>query len=121
MVENILDGAKTFSINRDTFRLGKSVSNSEVGLASLSIASFVLRLICTNGMISKIEVSASYPHVSLKILNEFPKVLDNLSLELGKQKDQFKISIERKWIIQWLPLKLSTSNSSLENRKKGNE
>ena len=47
-------------------------------------------------MISKTEVSASYRHVSLKILNEFPKVLDNVSLELGKQKDQFRISIESK-------------------------
>jgi hypothetical protein len=62
----------------------------------LSIAAFVLRLICTNGMISKTEVSGSYRHVSLKILNEFPKVLDNVSLELGKQRDQFRISIESK-------------------------
>lgn len=50
--------------------------------------------VCTNGMISKTEVSASYRHVSLKILNEFPKVLDNVSLELGKQKDQFRISMQ---------------------------
>jgi hypothetical protein len=54
------------------------------------------RLVCTNGMISKTEVSASYRHVSMKIFNEFPKVLDNVSLELGKQKDQYKISIESK-------------------------
>jgi len=54
---------------------GVSISNSEVAIASLSIAAFVLRLVCTNGMISKTEVSASYRHVSLKILNGFPKVL----------------------------------------------
>ena len=42
------------------------------------------------------EVSASYRHVSLKILNEFPKVLDNVSLELGKQRDRFRLSIESK-------------------------
>jgi len=75
---------------------GVSISNSEVGIASLSIAAFVLRLVCTNGMISKTEVSASYLHVSLKILNEFPKVLDNVSSELGKQKEQFRFSIESK-------------------------
>jgi hypothetical protein len=45
-------------------------------------------------LISKTEVSASYRHVSLKILNEFSKVLDNVSLELGKQKDQFRISTQ---------------------------
>ena len=37
-----------------------------------------------------------YRHVSLKILNEFPKVLDNVSLELGKLRDQFRLSIESK-------------------------
>jgi len=75
---------------------GVSISNSEVGITSLSIAAFVLRLVCTNGMISKTEVSASYRHVSLKILNEFPEVLDNVSLELGTQRDQFRLSIESK-------------------------
>ena len=47
-------------------------------------------------MISKTEVSASYRHVSLEILNEFSKVLGNVSLELGKQRDQSRISIESK-------------------------
>ena len=97
MLVSILDGRNhAFSVNGERMTPGVSISNSEVGLASLSIAAFVLRLICTNGMISKTEVSASYRHVSLKILNEFPKVLDNVSLELGKQKDQFRISIGSK-------------------------
>ena len=72
----------------------QKISNSEVGLASLSIAAFVLRLICTNGMISKTEVFASYRHVSLKILGEFPKVLERVSFELGQQKSQFRISMQ---------------------------
>lgn len=96
MLVSIPDADKTFSVNGDRMTPGISVSNSEVGLASLSISAFVLRLICTNGMISKTEVSASYRHVSIKILNEFPKVLDNVSLELGKQRDQFRTSIESK-------------------------
>jgi hypothetical protein len=96
MLVSILDGNHAFSVNGERMTPGVSISNSEVGLASLSIAAFVLRLICTNGMISKTEVSASYRHVSLKILNEFPKVLDNVSLELGKQNDQFRISVESK-------------------------
>ena len=68
MLVSILDGNQSFSINGDRFTPGISVSNSEVGLASLSIAAFFLRLVCTNGMISKTEVSASYRHISLKIL-----------------------------------------------------
>ena len=96
MEVSILYGNQAFSVNGDRFTPGISISNSEVGLSSLSIAAFVLRLVCTNGMISKTEVSASYRHVSLKIFNEFPKVLDQVSLELGKQRDQYRISTESK-------------------------
>jgi len=91
---NILEGNQTFEINGDKFRPGVSISNSEVGLASLSIAAFILRLICTNGIISRSDVSASYRHVSRKILDEFPEVLNRVGTELGKQKDQFRISME---------------------------
>ncbi len=91
---SIPDGAKAFDINGDRFKPGISISNSEVGLASLSISAFVLRLICTNGMISKSDVSASYRHVSTKILSEFPSVLDKVSYELGSQRSQFKLSME---------------------------
>jgi len=45
-------------------------------------------------MISKTEVSAPYRHVRLKIFNEFPKVLDQVSMEVRKQKDQYSISFE---------------------------
>jgi hypothetical protein len=93
---NIPDGKKTFSVNGDKMQPGLSVSNSEVGLASLTVAAFVLRLVCTNGMISSKEVSASYRHVSRKILEEFPEVLDKVSYELGKTKDQFKLSLQSK-------------------------
>ena len=96
MLVSIPDDEKTFAINRDKMTPGISISNSEVGLASLSIAVFVLRLVCTNGMISKTDVSASYRHVSSKILEEFPEVLTHISGELGKQKDQFKLSLQSK-------------------------
>ncbi|MBM4305125.1 MAG: DUF945 domain-containing protein [Deltaproteobacteria bacterium] len=94
LLVSILDGNQTFSINGDRFTPGISVSNSEVGLASLSIAAFFLRLVCTNGMVSKTEISASYRHISLKILGEFPKVLERVSSELTQQKSQFRISMQ---------------------------
>jgi hypothetical protein len=96
MLVSIPDERETFKVNGDRMTPGISISNSEVGLASLSIAAFVLRLVCTNGIISKTAVAASYRHVSSKILNEFPEVLNNVSLELGKQKDQFRLSLESK-------------------------
>ena len=96
MMVNILDGKQNFIINGERMTPGISLSNSEVGIASLSIAAFVLRLVCTNGMISKTQVSASYRHVSGKILNELPGVLSEVSGELGKKRDQFRLSIESK-------------------------
>ena len=90
----IPDGQKAFDINGDHYTPGISISNSEVGLASLSIAAFVLRLICTNGLISTSGVSASYRHVSTKILSEFPLVLEKVSLELANKKRQLKISMD---------------------------
>ena len=91
---SILDGKKSFEINGDKFRPGISISNSEVGLASLSIAAFLLRLVCTNGMVSKTEISASYRHVSTKILDEFPAVMDKVSYELAAQKHKIGLSME---------------------------
>jgi hypothetical protein len=91
---SILDGKKSFEINGDKFRPGISVSNSEVGLASLSIAAFILRLVCTNGLVSKTEISASYRHVSTKILDEFPQVMDKVSYELAAQKHKIGLAME---------------------------
>jgi len=91
---SILDGKQTFAFNGDKITPGISVSNSEVGLACLSIAAFLLRLICTNGLIAKTEVHASYKHVSLKVFKEFPEVLEKVSVELAKKREQLRISTE---------------------------
>jgi hypothetical protein len=91
---SIPDGPRSFDIDGDKFTPGISISNSEVGLASLSISAYILRLICTNGLISKTQESSSYRHVSTKILEEFPNVLEKVSAELGNKKDLFKISMD---------------------------
>jgi len=95
MLLNIPDREKTFRLNgKDEMRPGISVSNSEVGLASLTISAFCLRLICTNGVISKTSVDSSYRHVSRRVLDEFPNVLGNVSRELDRQHSQWAISME---------------------------
>ena len=91
---SIPDGNRTFTVNGDRITPGAAISNSEVGLASLSISAFFLRLVCTNGLISKTQVSASYRHVSTKILNEFPDVLEKVSYELGEQRLRFLMSVQ---------------------------
>jgi hypothetical protein len=94
MLLSIPDGRRQFKINGDKMTPGISISNSEVGLASLSVSAFILRLVCTNGMISKTEISASYRHVSTKILTELPQVFEKVADGLGKQKDRLKLSLE---------------------------
>jgi hypothetical protein len=91
---SILEGRQSFEIDGDRMTPGISIGNSEVGLSSLSIAAFVLRLVCTNGMISTSAVSASFRHVSRKILEEFPQVMTRVGNELGRQKNQFRISMK---------------------------
>ena len=88
-MQKILDG-------NDRMRPGMSIVNSEVGLSSLTISAFILRLICTNGLIAKDECANSYRHVSVKILQEFPEVLAGVSTKLTRQQSQFRISMESK-------------------------
>jgi len=94
MSVSILSGRRSFDINGDKFTPGVSVVNSETGRSSLSIAAFMLRLICENGLINKTEISAAYKHTSVKILNDFPAVLDRVGSELGRQRDKFRISAD---------------------------
>lgn len=94
MLLSILDGLKSFSVNGDRMTPGIAISNSEVGLSSFSIAASFLRLVCTNGLIAKTELSASYRHVSNKILEEFSGVMEKVSLEFGPQMAQFRLSVE---------------------------
>ncbi len=119
MMINIPDGRQSFTINGERMTPGISVSNSEVGLASLSIAAFVLRLVCTNGMISKTEVSASYRHISGKILSELPGVLTDISGELAKKKDQFKLSIESK--VEHPEMTINSFNNQFQLNKEEKE
>jgi hypothetical protein len=93
---SIPDGRQTFAVNGDKITPGISICNSEVGLSSLKISAFFLRLVCTNGMVAKTEISAAYRHVSVKILDEFPNVMQEVGSQLTRQKDKFRISIESK-------------------------
>ena len=95
MMLNIPEG-KAFTVNGDKMRPGLSISNSEVGIAALSISAFLLRLVCTNGMISSTHVAEKYKHISRRILDEFPEVLERVSKELANQKNRFLLSLNSK-------------------------
>lgn len=91
---NLLYEKREFLIKGDAFTPGISVSNSEVGLASVSVAAYCLRLVCTNGLVSKAEVAESYKHVSRRFFGDFPEVLNKVKEELESQKRKFAISME---------------------------
>jgi len=119
MLVSAPDDRETFRINGDRMPPGISVSNSEVGLAALSISTFTLRLVCTNGMISKTEVSASYRHVSDKLLSNLPGVLNDLRAGFGQQREQFQISLESK--VENPEATIESFNRQFELRKEEKE
>jgi len=71
---------------------GISVANSEVGILALSIEAYYYRLVCTNGLVSKTAVDARYKHVSRKVMDEFPLVLENVVRQSREGQDRFLIS-----------------------------
>jgi len=94
MMLNIPDPGKEFVITaNDKMRPGISIGNSETGIASLSIAAFILRLVCTNGLISKTATTSSFRHVSTDILDRFPEAMISLAGELERQQQQLKFSL----------------------------
>jgi hypothetical protein len=119
MLVSVPDDRETFRINGDRMTPGISVSNSEVGLAALSISTFTLRLVCTNGMISKTEVSASYRHVSSELLSKLPSVLNELKQGFGQQREQFQISLESK--VENPEATIESFNRQFELRKEEKE
>ena len=90
---NILDGKKQFDINGDTFKPGVSFSNSEVGLSSLSICAYIMRLVCTNGLVSKTDLSKSFKHVSGKVLEKFNHEPNESRLTFSPDLPKFLYSI----------------------------
>jgi hypothetical protein len=84
---------RTFRLSEnDKIIPGISIANSEVGVLALSIEAFYLRLICTNGMIAKTAVDARYKHISRKIMDEFPSVLQGVVGHSRQGQDRFIIS-----------------------------
>ncbi len=100
----------------DEMRPGISIANSEVGMSSLTLSAFILRLVCTNGMVSRTSVDASYRHVSNRILDEFPRTLERVSNDVNRQRDRWTISTESP--VDDPPLTLKSFNKQYHLGKK---
>ncbi len=85
---------KSVKILGDELSPGISISNSEVGLASLKIEAFFLRLVCTNGMVTRSQTSSSYRHISQRALECLPETISSVRGEASIQSSRIRISME---------------------------
>ena len=87
----------TFDIVKgDQVTPGISICNSEVGVSSLRISAFFLRLVCSNGMVAKVGHTSAFKHISRKAMEYFPQVLNQVGDQAQLLQKQFQISLESK-------------------------
>jgi len=79
---------------KDKIIPGISIANSEVGILALSISAYYFRLVCSNGMIAETSVDARYKHISRRVMDEFPLVLENVVNQSRHGQDRFQISMQ---------------------------
>jgi len=97
LVLKVPDFTRTFGLaEKDSVVPGIAVANSEVGLLAFCIEGFFLRLVCTNGLISKTSVASRFRHVSRKALEEFPDTLRRVVYESERNQGRFAISAQTK-------------------------
>jgi hypothetical protein len=92
---SVPDYNRAFTVlNKDKLVPGICISNSEVGILSLSIKAYYLRLVCSNGLIDKTSVDAKYKHISRKGLDNFPSVLQDVIHQSHQGENRFLISTQ---------------------------
>ena len=95
MVLKVPEYERAFRLfEKDKIVPGISIANSEIGILVLSIEAFYYRLICTNGMIAKTAVDARYKHISRKVMDEFPMILEGVVSQSRHGQDRFMISTQ---------------------------
>jgi len=95
MVLKVPEYGRLFSLSeKDKIVPGISISNSEVGILALSISAYYFRCICSNGMIAETSVDARYKHISRRVMDEFPLVLENVVNQSRHGQDRFQISMQ---------------------------
>lgn len=96
MVLKMPEYNKSFEIQvKDRLVPGISFINSEVGKIAFMITSYLLRLICTNGLLRSTPLSTSrFKHISKKPLENFPAIVDGVMANSQQHNDELMISVE---------------------------
>lgn len=93
----IVDETASFSLGTDQHVGGLSVVNSEVGLSSLRLSWFVLRLVCTNGLIVRTRVASQYHrHVSRTLLDNLPQQIREIGQSGQHIRQHLQLSLQSK-------------------------
>lgn len=96
MMLNVPNPQQAFEIGKnDKMMPGLGIANSEVGLSSLKVSLFLLRILCTNGLLAMDKAAGfSKRHISTNILPDLPDMIRNISANLDSHKDKLRISLE---------------------------
>ena len=95
MVVKVPDYDRMFDLNADKMAPGIAVANSEVGVLAFSIEAYFYRLVCTNGLITKTEVTSKFRHISYKALADFNHLLEQVISESRREQRHLSVSAER--------------------------
>jgi len=95
MAVKVPDYERMFELGSDKMAPGIAVMNSEVGILAFSIEAYFYRLVCTNGLIAKTQVSSKFRHVSLRALDEFDTTLEQVISESRFGQNRLSASTER--------------------------
>jgi hypothetical protein len=94
MVLKVPDYTRQFRLEREDIVPGISIANSEVGIVAFSIEAYFYRLVCSNGLVTRTEVTSRFKHVSRKALDEFPEILRQVVYESETSQRRFQGSLE---------------------------
>jgi hypothetical protein len=86
---------KTFAIHGEQISPGVAITNSEVGLACFSVEAFLLRLVCTNGLITHDAVNIHVRHTKQDALKMFADAIDQVGLYGSDHEHTLTISIDQ--------------------------
>lgn len=91
---SIPDGNRTFDLDGDRITPGLAISNSEVGLSSVTVSAYFLRLVCTNGLVARTETTSRFRHISATVLDRLPDCLESSVDQLDRTRERFRLSLQ---------------------------
>jgi len=94
MKVDIPDFHSSFEIAGERHKGGISIINGETSWYAFSIQAFILRLICSNGMISEVREKQKYRHVSEGLVEKIPQMISGAVNQLQITQNRMSVSVK---------------------------